>query len=124
MKKINILVVLLTLLLSQGSNALSQVKRETKKKGNTAKVKVINILLTEKGFEPDNVKLRVGQPTKLIFMRKVQRTCATEVLLTDYNIKRDLPLNSPVAIEFTPKKTGTLSFSCGMNMIKGSLIVQ
>jgi plastocyanin domain-containing protein len=124
MKKINILVFLLTLLLGQGNNAVSQVKRETKKKGNTAKVKVINILLTEKGFEPENVKLKVGLPTKLIFMRKVQGTCAIEVLIPDYNIKRDLPLNSPVAIEFTPKKTGTLSFSCGMRMIKGSLIIQ
>jgi plastocyanin domain-containing protein len=35
-----------------------------------------------------------------------------------------LPLNEPVAIEFTPAKTGDIAFACGMNMLKGVVVVQ
>lgn len=40
------------------------------------------------------------------------------------NIKRALPLNEPVAIEFTPANTGDVAFACGMNMLKGVVIIQ
>ena len=40
------------------------------------------------------------------------------------NIKRALLLNEPVAIEFTPAKTGDIAFACGMNMLKGAVVVQ
>jgi plastocyanin domain-containing protein len=117
-------ILLCLLLVGQVTFALSQVRDHTKKRGHTNKVKVIEINLTQKGFEPENIRLKVGQPTKLRFTRKVSGTCATEVIIPGYNIKRDLPFNTPVNIELTPKNTGTLSFSCGMRMIKGSLVVQ
>jgi plastocyanin domain-containing protein len=34
------------------------------------------------------------------------------------NVKRALPLNEPVVIEFTPA-SGDIAFACGMNMLKG-----
>jgi Cu+-exporting ATPase len=40
------------------------------------------------------------------------------------NIKRALPLNEPVVIEFTPAKSGDIAFACGMNMLHGTLVVQ
>jgi plastocyanin domain-containing protein len=33
-------------------------------------------------------------------------------------------LNEPVAIEFTPAKTGEIAFACGMNMLHGTVLVQ
>lgn len=41
-----------------------------------------------------------------------------------FNIKRALPLNERVVVTFTPTKRGTFSFVCGMNMMRGELIVQ
>jgi plastocyanin domain-containing protein len=35
-----------------------------------------------------------------------------------------LPLNEPVAIEFTPSNAGEIAFACGKNMLHGSVIVQ
>jgi plastocyanin domain-containing protein len=40
------------------------------------------------------------------------------------SIRRDLPLNRPVAIEFTPEKAGEIAFACGMNMLHGTVVVQ
>ena len=85
----------------------------------TAKVAV-----TEKGFEPDAVRLRAGAPASITFTRTTDKTCATEVVFPSLGIKRALPLNEAVAIEFTPEKTGTIAFVCGMNMLKGAVVVE
>ena len=46
-----------------------------------------------------------------------------EVHLPVYGIKRALPLNESVVVEFTPRK-GDATFQCGMGMLPGRLIVR
>lgn len=79
--------------------------------------------ITSKGFEPESLKLKAGAPAKVTFVRKTDETCAKEVVIKDYGIERKLPFNEPVTVEFTPRK-GEFTFACGMNMIKGKLIVE
>ena len=79
--------------------------------------------VTDKGFEPSSLKLKAGAPAKVTFVRKTDETCAKEVVIKEYNINRKLPLNEPVTVEFTPRK-GEFGFACGMDMIKGKLIVE
>jgi len=79
--------------------------------------------VTPKGFEPSSLKLKTGVPAKVTFIRKSEGTCAEDVVIKDYNIERKLPLNEPVTVEFTPRK-GEFTFGCGMNMVKGKLIVE
>ena len=79
--------------------------------------------VNSKGFEPDSLKLKVGVPAKVTFVRKTDETCAKDVVIKEYGIERKLPLNEPVTVEFTPRK-GEFSFACGMSMIKGKLIVE
>lgn len=93
-------------------------------KDNGTKVQSVNVLLTDKGFEPASINLRKGQLTRLAFTRKVEVSCGTEVVIPDYNIKRELPFNQTVTVEFTPNKTGEIQFACGMDMLKGKLMVR
>jgi cobalt-zinc-cadmium efflux system membrane fusion protein len=86
---------------------------------NTARV-----IVSEKSFEPARVTVRTGVPARLTFVRTTDATCATEVLIPALNIKRALPLNEPVTIEFTPQKTGDVEFTCGMRMFKGTVVAQ
>jgi plastocyanin len=79
--------------------------------------------VTDKGFEPSSLKLKAGAPAKVTFVRKTDETCAKEVVIKEYKINRNLPLNEPVTVEFTPRK-GEFAFACGMDMIKGKLIVE
>jgi plastocyanin domain-containing protein len=46
------------------------------------------------------------------------------VVFPSLNINRALPLNEPIAIEFTPANAGDVAFACGMNMLKGAVVVQ
>jgi plastocyanin domain-containing protein len=87
-------------------------------------VQKLTVALTEKGYEPTSLKLRRGIPAQVTFIRRVAATCGTQIVIADYNIKRALRLNEPVLVEFTPKKTGTFAFTCGMGMLRGSLIIR
>ena len=99
-----------------------QAQRRAKRKRPT--IQKVTIALTEKGYQPTSLKLRRGTPAQVTFIRKVSATCGTQVVIPEYDIKRDLPLNQPVSVEFTPNKSGRLTFSCGMGMLQGSLVVQ
>jgi plastocyanin domain-containing protein len=37
---------------------------------------------------------------------------------------RALPHNEPVVVEFTMKSSGEIGFVCGMNMLRGTVVVQ
>jgi RND family efflux transporter MFP subunit len=89
-----------------------------------AKPQTAKIVVTEQGFDPAKVSLRAGSLARLTFVRTTDKTCATEVVFPSLNIKRPLPLNKAVVIEFTPAKPGEIAFACGMNMLRGAVVVQ
>lgn len=82
------------------------------------------VIVTERGFEPDRASLRPVVPASITFLRTTGKTCATEVVFPALDIKRALPLNEPVTIEFSPQQTGEIAFACGMNMLKGTVVVE
>src|SRR5215813_9878835 len=88
------------------------------------RTQTVAVMLTEKGYQPDSFKLRKGIPARITFVRKVEATCGAEIVLAEYNIKRELPLNQPVVVEFTPSKTGEFKFACGMDMLRGKIFVK
>ena len=87
-------------------------------------VRIVEMTVTEKGYEPSPVKLKKGEPVKLVVTRTTDHTCATEVVMDGYDINTPLPLNTPVEIAFTPKESGKLVYGCAMNkMISGVFLV-
>lgn len=93
-------------------------------KAADGKTQSASIAVTDKGFEPARVSLKAGVPARVTFTRQTEATCATDVVFPAFGIKKELPLNQPVVVEFTPKKSGDLSYACGMNMLRGTLVVQ
>jgi plastocyanin domain-containing protein len=87
-------------------------------------VQTAKVIVSEKGFEPASVSLKAGLPARLTFVRTTENTCGTEVVFPSLNIKHALPLNQPVDIEFTPAIAGEIAFACGMNMLRGTVVVQ
>ena len=82
----------------------------------------VEIAVTDKGFEPQNIRVKKGELITLIITRKTDTTCATEVVIDEHKIKTPLPLNKPVTVTFTPSKTGTLRYGCAMNKMIGGVI--
>jgi plastocyanin domain-containing protein len=76
------------------------------------------------GYSPDVIVVRRDQPVRLNFYRDETSSCSEQVILGDFGIARDLPAYKTTAVEFTPRRTGEFTFTCGMNMLRGKLIVE
>ena len=75
-------------------------------------------------YEPKSIAVKKGQPVKLAFYRKDDKNCGGEVVFPKLDIKKELPVGETVLVEFTPQETGDLAFTCGMNMMRGKILVQ
>jgi hypothetical protein len=84
----------------------------------------VRVLVTEKGYEPVRLTPRAGEPVRMTFLRTTDKTCGTEVVFPSLNIRRSLPLNQPVVVEFTPRTSGEIGFVCGINMLRGAVVAQ
>ncbi len=109
--------------LTAGAQGAQKQKRS--RAGRNAKsVQSATVTLTDNGYQPASLKLRRGVPARVTFVRRIEETCGTEIALPAYNIRRALPLNKPVVVEFTPDKAGEFNFTCGMGMLRGTVVVQ
>ncbi len=91
---------------------------------SAAPARTVELAVTGDGFVPAQVRVRKGEPLRLAITRKVERTCATEIVVKDYGIEQPLPLGKTVYVEFTPARSGSVRYACGMDMIGGVLIVE
>jgi thiol-disulfide isomerase/thioredoxin len=92
--------------------------------GRAARIQKAAIVVNGEGYEPSNIRLRRGVPAELTFIRKVEQTCGTEIVIPEYGVNRPLPLNVPVTVTFTPNRSGRFKFTCGMDMFRGALVVR
>lgn len=95
------------------------------KKGKEVAVSGDSIDITvEGGYSPEIITLTKGKTTILNFTRKDPSSCLEDVILSDFKIKKYLPLNEKVEIKLTPSQEGEFIYSCGMNMFHGKIIVK
>jgi len=85
--------------------------------------RIVSISVDATGFTPSRLSLRKGEQVILRFTR-VAESCATEVIVPPNAEKRALPLKVNVDVPFMASRGGEFTFSCGMNMLKGTLVVQ
>ena len=83
----------------------------------------ITVNVSGTGFSPASMNVKRGQLVRIHFKRDNQPTCAEEVIFPELNIRKKLPANQITTVELTSGKEGTLNFACGMDMMKGRLVV-
>ncbi len=76
------------------------------------------------GYSPDVIAVKQGVPVRLTFYRDETASCSEQVVFGDFGITRDLPAFKTTPIEFTPDEPGEFTFTCGMNMMRGKLVVE
>ena len=88
-------------------------------------VQVITVKVEDMGYTPDRLAFKAGVPAKIIFDQHGTTECAWDVMSKDLGIKLTaLPEGEQTAVEFTPEEAGTYTFTCGMDMLKGTVIVE
>ena len=94
------------------------------KKDKEVKVEDEVDITVDGGYSPEVISIPKGKTTKINFLRTDPTDCLSDVVLADFKIKKQLPLNQKVSIEITPQRLGEYKFSCGMNMYHGKIVVK
>jgi plastocyanin domain-containing protein len=84
---------------------------------------VIELQVTEKGFEPNQIDVKPGTDVTLKVTRKTDSTCATAISIPSLKVKKDLPLNKSVSVDLGKLDKGEVRFACGMDMVSGHIII-
>jgi plastocyanin domain-containing protein len=82
----------------------------------------VAIEVTDEGFVPATVTVPKGQPATLVFTRKIEETCAKEVVFTASGEKHELPLKQEVRVKLPAERPDTMEYACGMNMLTGKVV--
>jgi plastocyanin len=89
---------------------------------NGATARVIEMRVTEEGFVPNRIAMKVGETVQLEVQRVTDETCAKEILIADTTVNEPLPLNGIAKVTYTASKPGNVKFGCGMDMMVGGTI--
>ena len=80
-------------------------------------------IVVDGSYKPNRIEIHEGERVRLKFVRKEFNTCTKEVVFPQLNIRRELPPNKPVLIDLPALSAGEYEFKCGMNMIRGTIVV-
>lgn len=81
-------------------------------------------VLVKGGYTPDTIVVQAGKPVRLQFYRDETADCSERVVCERFKIDEALPAFQTTTIKFTPSDPGEFPFRCGMNMLKGLLVVE
>lgn len=85
----------------------------------------VKMLVTEKGYTPNVIRVKKGVAVELEIENPLKNnSCLSTFMIPDFNINNINLIEGTTNLTFTPDKTGEFTFSCGMNMFKGTIIVE
>lgn len=87
-----------------------------------AHTRTVKIRVDKNGFSPSSIEVEAGHKLNLVFNRADKDNCGDTVVFPKLKIRRNLPVGKDVIVSFVPT-AGTVTFSCGMGMMKGSIVV-
>ncbi|WP_052353741.1 cupredoxin domain-containing protein [Neobacillus jeddahensis] len=85
----------------------------------------VKMLVTAKGYSPNVIRVKKGIPVELDIENPLENnSCLSTFMIPDFNINNVELKVGTTKLSFTPDKTGEYIFSCGMQMFKGTIIVE
>ena len=86
-------------------------------------VRRIDVKASQNGYNPERIAGKPGEKLMLIFTRTVEGECLSQLKTPEGKIV-ELPMNKPVEVAVTVPQQGELTFACGMDMFKGTIVAQ
>jgi plastocyanin domain-containing protein len=81
------------------------------------------VITVDGGYSPSVVQARAGVPLRLVFDRRDDSSCSEEIVMPAFGVRRFLPSGERTIVEFTPPTAGRYPFTCGMGMLRGTVVV-
>lgn len=84
----------------------------------------VSITVDGKGYHPAVVRAAAGSTLRLSFRRTADDGCGQQLVFPTLDVRKDLPLDEPVVVEVKVPATGTVAFTCGMDMLQGAVVAE
>jgi heme/copper-type cytochrome/quinol oxidase subunit 2 len=104
---------------SNGSTAAPVEADVTKEASPKVKMEV-----TETGYTPNMIRVKKGVPVEIDVHNPLENSCLSTLNMPDFNINNVTLKVGTTTLNFTPSTAGEYTFSCGMDMFKGKIIVE
>ncbi|MDP9034822.1 MAG: cupredoxin domain-containing protein [Myxococcota bacterium] len=88
---------------------------------SSAPVREVSVAVGQ-SYVPAQISATAGEHLRLKLTRETEG-CTSEVVFPTMGIRRDLPLHHPVAIDLGTVSVGEIPFHCGMDMVRGKVVV-
>lgn len=85
---------------------------------------IITIYVKDGVYSPAYINIPINQKTCLRFFRQDPSPCSEVLLIEEFGIHTELPLNQNKDIFIISTKKGKFSFTCQMQMYKGILDIK
>lgn len=85
-------------------------------------IQIVRMTQVSNGYKPNSFVVQKGVPVRWIITSESPYSCAAALRVPSLKIAKNLKEGQNI-IEFTPKQTGTIPFSCSMGMYRGVFTV-
>jgi plastocyanin domain-containing protein len=75
-------------------------------------------------YRPNVLLAKAGVPLRLHVVVRERHSCATKLLVPDLKLDFDLPTQGAADLLIPAAPAGSYLFTCGMKMVKGSLVME
>jgi len=91
--------------------------------GEHTDAQVVQMSVTASGYQPDRLTIHAGQPVRWEVNGDEAYGCTNSITIPSLGIFKQLSKGTNVITFNAPQTPGTLPFSCGMGMVRGSFNV-
>lgn len=87
-------------------------------------VTALSVTVDGTGYHPSSLSAPAGKPVRLTITRTSDDGCGQQIVFPKEDVRRDLPLNRAVVVDLSMPSSGSLAFTCGMDMLRGSIVAE
>ncbi|MEX0899606.1 MAG: cupredoxin domain-containing protein [Gammaproteobacteria bacterium] len=92
--------------------------------GADAGTGVVDIIVADGVYTPEQVTVAAGQPLRLRFLRRDPSACAAQVVFAELGVSADLRVGRQTLVSLPPLAPGRYGFTCQMGMYRGQVVVR
>ena len=116
--------LLLLALATACERSATATAQEAAPAGGSATPAALSVTVDGTGYHPSSLSAPAGRRVRLTITRTSDEGCGQQIVFPSLNLRRDLPLNRAVVVDLTMPASGSIAFTCGMDMLRGSIVAQ
>lgn len=87
-------------------------------------VQEVTVQVAQGVYRPNVLQAKANAPLRIRVEVQERHSCATKLLIPDLKLDFDLPTAGTVDLVIPASPAGSYLFTCGMKMVKGSIVLE